>query len=182
MKNMLTNYSSYGDKLMRHQALLLITIFSLLVSSKATADLDSASQAIERARNAIAKAEAVVSLIPETSPDLDYVVQLLNTTSEDWNTALNSYNESKMCAAKIRETSNESLKEDYKALLDVCKQLTQTHANAVIISTSYVRVLAQNRLDQLDTIQNSIDEIAQVKQLVLDNADYTKKAITAKYQ
>lgn len=167
---------------MRNQALMLIFLFTLLVSSKAIADLDSASQTIERARNAIAKAEAVVSLIPETSPELDYVVQLLNETSKDWNTALNSFNEAKMCAVKISETSNESLKEDYKVLLDVCKQLTQTHANAVIISTSYVRVLAHERLDQLDTIQSSIDEIAQVKQLVLDNANYTKKAITAKYQ
>ena len=167
---------------MRNQALMLIFLFTLLVSSKAIADLDSASQTIERARNAIAKAEAVVSLIPETSPELDYVVQLLNETSKDWNTALNSFNEAKMCAVKISETSNESLKEDYKVLLDVCKQLTQTHANAVIISTSYVRVLAHERLDQLDTIQSSIDEIAQVKKLVLDNANYTKKVITAKYQ
>tara|TARA_X000000368_G_C23053270_1_gene722551 strand:- start:3723 stop:4226 length:504 start_codon:yes stop_codon:yes gene_type:complete len=167
---------------MRNQVLLLLTIFAILVSSISNADLDSSSKAIERARNAISIAEAVVTQIPATSPELDYVVQLLSETSRDWNTALDSYNESKICVAKIMETSNESLKEDYKSLLEVCKQLTHTHANAVIISTSYVRVLAHNRLDQLEKIQNSIDEIAQVKQLVLDNANYTKNAISEKYR
>ena len=156
---------------MRNQALMLIFLFTLLVSARLL--LTRLHKRLNVRKDQ--KAEAVVSLIPETSPELDYVVQLLNETSKDWNTALNSFNEAKMCAVKISDTSNESLKEDYKVLLDVCKQLTQTHANAVIISTSYVRVLAHERLDQLDTIQSSIDEIAQVKKLVLDNANYTKK-------
>ncbi|MAW40529.1 MAG: hypothetical protein CMF27_06385 [Kiritimatiellaceae bacterium] len=167
---------------MRSQFLLFLMIFAVLVSQKSNADLDSSVQAVERARNAIAKAETVVSQIPENSTELDYVVQLLSKTSQDWDIALSSYNDAKICSAKIMETSNESLREDYKALFTVSKQLTETHANAVIIAASYIRLVAKNNLDQLETIRNSIDEISQVKQLVRDNAEYTKEAIAEKYQ
>ena len=60
--------------------------------------------------------------------------------------------------------------------------MTETHANAVIIATSYIKLVARDSLDQLEIIRTSIDEISQVKQLVRDNAEYTKKAIAGKYQ
>ena len=44
------------------------------------------------------------------------------------------------------------------------------------------RAYEQDHLDQLETIRSSINEISQVKQLVRDNAEYTKKAIAEKYQ
>ena len=67
------------------------------------------------------------------------------------------------------ETSNESLREDYKALFTVSKQLTETHANAVIIAASYIRLVAKNNLDQLETIRNSIDEISHnLNQSIID--------------
>ena len=60
---------------------------TLALLSKSDADLASSAQSIERARNAIAK-EAVVTQIPASSPELDYVVQLLSETSQDWDIAL----------------------------------------------------------------------------------------------
>ena len=167
---------------MRRQAVLILTIFLTLVAQKSDADLASSAQSVERARNAIANAEAVVTQIPASSPELDYVVQLLSETSQDWDIALNSYHDAQMCSAKVMETSSPSLQEDYQALLSVSKQMTETHANAVIVATSYIRLVARDNLDQLETIRSSINEISQVKQLVRDNAEYTKKAIAEKYQ
>lgn len=167
---------------MRRQAVLILTIFVTLVAQKSDADLASSAQSVERARNAIANAEAVVTQIPASSPELDYVVQLLSETSQDWDIALNSYHDAQMCSAKVMETSSPSLKEDYQALLSVSKQMTETHANAVIVATSYIRLVARDNLDQLETIRSSINEISQLKQLVRDNAEYTKKTITEKYQ
>jgi hypothetical protein len=167
---------------MRSQVLLFLMIFILFVSAKSNADLNSSVQAVERARNAIAKAETVVSQIPADSAELDYVVQLLTKTSEDWDMALSSFNDARICSEKIMKTSNESLLEDYQALFTVSKQLTETHANAVIVAASYIRLVASNNLDQLENIRKSIQEIYQVKQLVRDNAEYTKKAIAEKYQ
>ena len=166
---------------MRSQVLLFLTIFAVLVSFQSNADLASSAKAVERARNAIANAEAVVSQIP-ASPELDYVVQLLSETSQDWDIALSSYDDAKKCSVKIMKTTNASLQEDYQALLSVSKQMTETHANAVIIATSYIKLVARDSLDQLEIIRTSIDEISQVKQLVRDNAEYTKKAIAGKYQ
>lgn len=167
---------------MRRQAVLILTIFVTLVAQKSDADLASSAQSVERARNAIANAEAVVTQIPASSPELDYVVQLLSETSQDWDIALNSYHDAQMCSAKVMETSSPSLQEDYQALLSVSKQMTETHANAVIVATSYIRLVARDNLDQLETIRSSINEISQLKQLVRDNAEYTKKTITEKYQ
>ena len=167
---------------MRNQVILVFTIVVIFVSQNSDADLNSSAQAVDRARNAIANAEAVVSQIPATSLELDYVVQLLSETSEDWDIALSSYHDAKICSAKVIETSNESLQEDYQALLSVSKQMTETHANAVIVATSYIRLVASDSLDQLEVIRSSINEIAQVKQLVRDNAEYTKNAIAEKYQ
>jgi hypothetical protein len=95
---------------------------------------------------------------------------------------LSSFNDARICSEKIMKTSNESLLEDYQALFTVSKQLTETHANAVIVAASYIRLVASNNLDQLENIRKSIQEIYQVKQLVRDNAEYTKKAIAEKYQ
>ena len=67
---------------MRRQAVLILTIFVTLVAQKSDADLASSAQSVERARNAIANAEAVVTQIPASSPELDYVVQLLSETSQ----------------------------------------------------------------------------------------------------
>ena len=167
---------------MRSKLLLFLTISALIASQQSNADLASSAQAVERARNAIANAEAIVSQIPETSSEFDYIAQLLSETSQDWDIALNSYQDAEMCSAKIMETSNASLQEDYQALLSVSKQMTETHANAVIIATSYIKLVARDSLDQLEIIRTSIDEISQVKQLVRDNAEYTKKAIAGKYQ
>ena len=167
---------------MRSQVLLFLTIFAALVSFKSNADLASSVKAVERARNAIANAEAAVTQIPAASPELDYVVQLLSEASQDWDIALNSYDDAKKCSVKIMKTTNASLQEDYQALLSVSKQMTETHANAVIIATSYIKLVARDSLDQLEIIRTSIDEISQVKQLVRDNAEYTKKAIAGKYQ
>ena len=58
---------------MRRQAVLILTIFVTLVAQKSDADLASSAQSVERARNAIANAEAVVTQIPASSPELDYV-------------------------------------------------------------------------------------------------------------
>ena len=74
--------------------------FLTLVAQKSDADLASSAQSVERARNAIANAEAVVTQIPASSPELDYVVQLLSETSQDWDIALNSYHDAQMCSAK----------------------------------------------------------------------------------
>ena len=167
---------------MRRQVVLILTIVVTLVAQKSDADLASSVKAVERARNAIANAEAVVTQIPAASPELDYVVQLLSEASQDWDIALNSYDDAKKCSVKIMKTTNASLQEDYQALLSVSKQMTETHANAVIIATSYIKLVARDSLDQLEIIRTSIDEISQVKQLVRDNAEYTKKAIAGKYQ
>lgn len=167
---------------MRRQVVLILTIVVTLVAQKSDADLASSAQSVERARNAIAKAEAVVTQIPASSPELDYVVQLLSETSQDWDIALNSYHDAQMCSSKVMETSNASLQEDYQALFLVSKQMTETHANAVIVATSYIRLVASDNLEQLKTIRSSINEISQLKQLVRDNAEYTKKTITERYQ
>ena len=167
---------------MRTMVLIFLIFISLNISQKSIADTIETEKIIDRARSAIAEAEASLSLIPQTSAEFDYIIKILGESSKDWDLALNSFNELKMCEEKISNLENPALADDYRKLHKITKQLADTHANSVIVAASYIRLVAINDIDQSEILKNSISEIEQIKQLVRDNAEYTKKIIAKKYQ
>ena len=117
-----------------------------------------------------------------TNNEFDYIVELLTESMADWDLALKAFNSVEKCQISIDNTTNEDLKIDYQKLMTVSKQLSDVHANSVIIATSYICLVAKNNFEHLDTIRASLEEISQVKQLVRDNTEYIKKSISLKYQ
>lgn len=167
---------------MHRLVLITVLFFTIMTNSKTIADLNASSEKIDRARNAIAKAESAVYEIPDSSNQFDYILELLTESMTDWDLALKAFDSVQKCQVSIDNTTNEDLKTDYQKLMIVSKQLSDVHANSVIIATSYICLVAKNNIEHLDTIKSSLEEISQVKQLVRDNAEYTKKSIAQKYQ
>ena len=166
-----------------HRLVLVIILFFLsIVTNVVVADLNGTSEKIDRARSAIAKAESAIYEIPDTSLEFDYILELLTESVEDWDLALKAYDAVQKCQERIDNTTNEDLKNDYQKLKLVSQQLADVHANSVVIATSYICSVARNTTEYLNIIRSSLKEISQVKQLVRDNAEYTKKSITQKYQ
>ena len=167
---------------MHKLVLITVVFFTIMTTGTTVADLDSASEKINRARNAIAQAESAVYEIPDSSNEFDYILELLTKSMVDWDLALKAFDSVQRCQVSIDNTTNEDLKIDYQKLMIVSKQLSDVHANSVIIATSYICLVAKNNIEHLDTIKASLKEISQVKQLVRDNAEFTKKSISQKYQ
>ncbi len=167
---------------MHKLVLITVVFFTIMTTGTTVADLDSASEKINRARNAIAQAESAVYEIPDSSNEFDYILELLTKSMADWDLALKAFDSVQRCQVSIDNTTNEDLKIDYQKLMIVSKQLSDVHANSVIIATSYICLVAKNNIEHLDTIKASLKEISQVKQLVRDNAEFTKKSISQKYQ
>ena len=99
---------------MHRLVLITVLFFTIMTNSKTIADLNASSEKINRARNAIAKAESAVYEIPDSSNQFDYILELLTESMTDWDLALKAFDSVQKCQVSIDNTTNEDLKTDYQ--------------------------------------------------------------------
>jgi len=145
-----------------------------------SAKIAAAEQAVAKARAAIENGKTLVAQIPENSPYMPAVTDMLQKASESWKSAVESMNGASESAAKITDSSSE-VSGEYALLAKVNADVAITGAQVVQIGLAYVEAVATNKSEALDLIQSAMkDALAAAKQVQF-NYDRVKTLIYEKH-
>jgi hypothetical protein len=185
---------SRGVKCMSRN-LFMGLIVALLVFSGPTRNGFAQSELADETLAAVATAESVVAdakasiktgkelvgLIPEDSPLLPEVREMLKQVSMNWKVAVESMEAANQSAGKIMEASSAELTADYALLASANSAVAVSGANVVEIGMTYVEAVATEKTESLDIIRSAMqDALASSSQVKL-NCDKVKKLISEKY-
>ena len=141
----------------------------------------AATAAVEEARAAIEKGKQVLATIPDDSPAMEEITEMLKSIKENWVLALSSLDGAESSASKIPSASSPEIAQDYKLLTTVNAGVALSGAKVVQIGLLYVDAVANNKAEALDVInaamQDSMESAAQVQL----NYERVKKFIAEKY-
>lgn len=153
---------------------LVITIIGSVSAKESYREINTV---IQRAQDAIIEAEVLLSQIPEDSPEYSYLSKLILEASEDWEIALSSYDEYKQAISEISTTTDSNLINAFEKVALVSSQVASVHADSVVLSLNYLKLVADKKPMALEKVKESIDQISEIKQLVIDNKNYTDQTI-----
>jgi|GEM_PF-3389994 len=151
------------------------------LSSESDAAIASAEMEVEAARIAIAKGKDLIALIPEDSPLMPDVAQVIQAASENWKIAVDSLKGAKESASKIGAASSESVADDYALLARVNAGVALSGAKVVQIAISYVGAIAENKTEALDIIRTAMQDALAASSQVQFNYERVKSLIAQKY-
>jgi hypothetical protein len=151
------------------------------IADDAMASVAAAENAVSQARAAIENGKELVALIPEDSPLLPEVSQMLQAASSNWKVAVNSLRGAKECVAKIESASTPALSDDFSLLAKVNGNVALSGANVVKISLAYVEAVANNKTESLDIIRGTMQDALAASSQVQMNCDKVKNLIDKKY-
>ncbi|MCK5675702.1 MAG: hypothetical protein KAH99_01655 [Verrucomicrobia bacterium] len=154
-------------------------------SAELVADADKAvavaENAVEEARVAIKNGKQFVAMIPEDSPLMEDVAEVLRSAKENWVSAVSALEGAKESASKISSASSPEIAQDYKLLATVNAGVALSGAKVVQTGLLFVDAVANNKSESLDIIkqamQNSLTAAAQVQ----FNYERVKSIIAEKY-
>jgi prophage DNA circulation protein len=149
--------------------------------SEANKSIAVASAAVDEARSAIENGKKMVAMIPEDSPVLAEVGEMLKKAKENWVVAVSALDGARESASKISAASSPEVAQDYKLLATVNASVALSGAKVVQTSLAFVEAVAANKTEALDVIraamQNSLDAAEDVQQ----NYERVKGFIAEKY-
>ena len=145
------------------------------------AKIAAADDAVSSARAAIAKGKELVAQIPDDSPYMPQVTQMLQAASANWKIAVESLKGAKESADKSASASTEALSMDYALLARVNANVAVAGALVVEIGLDYVEAVAGNKTESLDLITGAMNEAVAGCQQVQFNYDRVKALISEKY-
>ena len=151
------------------------------LASEAQAAVENAETQVEVARIAIEKGKELIARIPEDSPLMPDVAQVIQAASENWQIAVDSLNGAKESVAKIGTASNESVSNDYALLAKVNSGVATSGANVVQIAISYVEAIAENKTESLEIIRTAMQDALATSSQVQFNYERVKNLIAQKY-
>lgn len=142
--------------------LIAFTAIPRVVADMTPADeamvaIRSAESAISDARVAIEKGKDLVMLIPEDSPFLPEVSQMLQTASANWKNALSALKAAKQCSERLASPASASLTHEYALLAKSNAAVALCGAKIVQIGLAYVEAVAYNKTESLDVIKGAMD-------------------------
>jgi hypothetical protein len=143
--------------------------------------IQAAEAAVEQARAAIQKGKEAIAMIPEDSPLMPDVAQVVQAASENWTIAVDSLKGAKESATKITMAKNDAIAKDYALLAKVNAGVALSGAEVVKIAISYVDAIANNKTEALDIIRPALQDALAASSQVQFNYDRVKSLITAKY-
>jgi hypothetical protein len=149
--------------------------------SESQAAIIAAEEAVEIARTAIENGKELIVLIPEDSPLMPDVAQVLQAASENWKIAVDSLNGAKESAAKIATASNEAIAKDYALLSKVNAGVALSGAKVVEIGLTYIDAIANNKTEALDIIRTAMQDALAASSQVQFNYERVKTLIAEKY-
>ncbi|VGO15499.1 hypothetical protein PDESU_04082 [Pontiella desulfatans] len=150
-------------------------------TSDAEIAIQAAEEAVNQARVAIEKGKELIAQIPEDSPLMEDVAEVVQAASENWAVAVDSLKGSKESAAKIANASSEEISKDFALLSKVNAGVALSGAKVVQIALSYIEAIATNKTESLDIIRPALQDAMAASSQVQFNYDRVKNLITEKY-
>lgn len=154
---------------------------SVSVSDQAQSAIAAAEKEVEKARAAIEAGKVLIAQIPEDSPLMPDVAQVVEAASANWKIAIESLQGSKDSATKIATATNESIASDYALLAKVNAGVALSGAKVVQIALTYVDAIAQNKTESLDIIREAMEDALASSSQVQFNYERVKTLIAQKY-
>ncbi len=151
------------------------------LADEAQAAILAAEEAVEIARGAIENGKELIALIPEDSPLMPDVAQVLMAASENWKIAVDSLNGAKESASKISTATSESVAKDYALLSKVNAGVALSGAKVVQIGLAYIDAIANNKTEALDIIRTAMQDALAASSQVQFNYERVKTLIAEKY-
>ena len=152
-----------------------------VITDEALASVATAESAVADAKAAIKRGRDLVALIPDDSPLLPEVGQMLKEVSMNWKIAIESIEGANQSAAKIASTKSEGLAKDYALLAKVNSSVAISGANVVQIGMDYVEAVATDKTEALDLIRGAMLNALAASSQVKLNCDKVKSLISEKY-
>jgi hypothetical protein len=140
----------------------------------------AAEQAVAKARAAIEKGKELIAQIPEDSPYMPAVTDMLQKASANWKIAVEAMNGATESAAKITGSSSD-VSGEYALLAKVNADVAIAGAQVVQIGLAYVEAVATNKTEALDLIQGAMKDALAASSQVQFNYDRVKTLIKEKY-
>ena len=156
-----------------------LLVFLLLSSSFVYSDYAAinADESVQRAKIAIANAENLLKSIPSDSPEFEYLTDLLSKAKQDWEIALKSFNEYNQAAFEEKNTSVSEYKNAFNQVATISAQVAKVHADSVVLALSYLKLVSEDKLSGLEKVKESINELSEIKETVIDNKDYIEEIV-----
>lgn len=136
---------------------------------------------VEKARVAIESGKKLIAQIPEDSPFMPDVAQVVEAASENWKIAVDSLEGAKVSASKVATASNESIAGDYALLAKVNSGVALSGAKVVQIAIIYIEAIAENKTEALDVIRTAMQDALASSSQVQFNYERVKTLIAQKY-
>jgi hypothetical protein len=152
-----------------------------VITDEALASVATAETAVANAKASIKRGRELVALIPEDSPMLPEVGQMLKEVSVNWKLAVESIEGANLSAAKISSTKSEGLAKDYALLAKVNASVAISGAYVVEIGMAYVEAVATDKTESLDIIRGAMQDALSSSSQVKFNCDKVKGLISEKY-
>jgi hypothetical protein len=152
-----------------------------VITDEALASVAAAESAVAEAKASIKRGRELVALIPEDSPLLAEVGQMLKEVSLNWKLAVESIEGASLSAEKIASTKSEGLAKDYALLAKVNASVAISGANVVQIGIAYVEAVATDKTESLDIIRGTMQDALAASAQVKFNCDKVKSLISEKY-
>lgn len=151
------------------------------LADETLASVAMAESAVAEAKASIKRGKELVGLIPEDSPMLPEVAQMLQQVSMNWKLAVESIENANESAAKIASTASEELAADYALLAKINSTVATTGADVVQIGMAYVEAVATENTESLDIIRIAMKDALTGAAQVKSNCDKVRKLISQKY-
>ena len=151
------------------------------LTSQVQSVIENAEKEVAEARVAIEKGRELIARIPEDSPLMPDVAQVIQAASENWQIAVDSLRGAKESAEKIYGSSNEAVSSDYALLARVNAGVALSGAKVVQIAMTYVEAIADNKSESLDIIRTALQDSLAASSQVQFNYERVKSLIAQKY-
>ncbi len=140
-----------------------------------------AEAAVEQARAAIAVGKELIAKIPEDSPYLPEVTQMLQAASANWKLAIESLQGATESSQKIATATSENLSKDYALLSKVNADVALAGSKVVEIGLAYVEAVAAGKTEALGLIRGAMQDALASSSQVQFNYERVKNLISEKY-
>ncbi|MDF7800511.1 hypothetical protein P4C99_13620 [Pontiellaceae bacterium B1224] len=151
------------------------------IVAEANAALAAAEVEVEQARLAIEAGKELITQIPEDSPLMPGVAQVIQSASDNWKIAVDSLKGAKESASKIATASSQSIANDYALLSKTNAGVAQSGASVVQIAISYIDAVANNNTESLDIIRTAMQDALAASSQVQFYYERVKTLIAQKY-
>ena len=136
---------------------------------------------MQKAKESLSKAEELLNTIPSDSEQYKYIVNLIKKAKDDWDIALNAYNQLIDAQKELSNTDNIDLGNAFESVAKISAQVASVHADAVTLALSYIELVANDKTAGLEKVKNSIDELSKIKDTVIKNKNYVEAIIVNQF-